>query len=184
MEKDVTISDWVNQYTDEMFRWAYQKTSSSDIARDMVQDTFLAASEKFESFKGNSTPKTWLFAILNHKIIDHYRKKAKQPTVSGDQLFSNVFNENGSWQQSQAPRDWHEENTNLLDDSDFLKVLQKCMEELPENWYACVKLKYIMNKSGAEICQELKIAQTNYWQIIHRAKLQLRGCLESKWFAN
>ncbi|MFW5757222.1 MAG: sigma-70 family RNA polymerase sigma factor [Bacteroidota bacterium] len=184
MEKNRKISEWVNQFTDEMFRWAYQKTSSSETASDLVQDTFLAASEKFESFKGKSTAKTWLFAILNHKIIDHYRKKAKQSTVSDDQLLSAVFNENGSWNQSNTPYDWQEEKTNLLDDTNFLKVFQQCMEDLPENWYACVKLKYILNKTGTEICQELNIAQTNYWQIIHRAKLQLRGCLEKNWFAS
>jgi hypothetical protein len=32
------------------------------------------------------------------------------------------------------------------------------------------------------ICQELELSTTNYWQIIHRAKLQLRHCLENKWF--
>ena len=68
--------------------------------------------------------------------------------------------------------------------SDFQKVLQKCLDALPEQWNMCVKLKYLTEKSGEEICQELNIAPTNYWQIVHRAKLQLRNCVENNWFKN
>jgi len=37
-------------------------------------------------------------------------------------------------------------------------------------------------KKGDLICQELDIAPTNFWQILYRAKLQLRKCLELNWF--
>ena len=37
-------------------------------------------------------------------------------------------------------------------------------------------------KDCNEICQELEISPTNYWQILHRAKLQLRKCLELNWY--
>jgi RNA polymerase sigma-70 factor (ECF subfamily) len=37
-------------------------------------------------------------------------------------------------------------------------------------------------KKGELICQELGITDTNFWQILHRAKLQLRKCIELNWF--
>jgi RNA polymerase sigma-70 factor (ECF subfamily) len=52
----------------------------------------------------------------------------------------------------------------------------------PKKWNLCVKLKYLSGKRGEEICQELEISTSNYWQIIHRAKLQLRDCVGSNWF--
>lgn len=58
------------------------------------------------------------------------------------------------------------------------------MDNLPEQWNACVKLKYLMQKKGEEICQELDITPTNFWQIMHRAKLNLRDCVETNWFNN
>jgi len=182
MEKNLLLSDWVEQYTDEMCAWAFHKTSSSELARDLVQDTFLAAHEKFDGFRGQSTPKTWLYSILNHKIIDHYRKKVRQPVDTGDEIFEGVFDAEGSWQTNHIPRNWHTEEGHLLDDEDFQRVLQKCLEALPDSWNTCVRLKYLLQKSGQEICQELNIAPTNYWQIIHRAKLQLRECIEHNWF--
>ena len=184
MAKHQLLSDWVAQFTDEMYAWAFHKTSSSELARDLVQDTFLAAFEKFEGYRGQSTPKTWLFSILNHKIIDHYRKKVRQPVNTGDEIFEGIFDAEGSWLANHSPRNWHTEEGHLLDDEDFQRVLKKCLEALPESWNTCVRLKYLLQKSGQEICQELNIATTNYWQIIHRAKLQLRECIEQNWFMN
>jgi RNA polymerase sigma-70 factor (ECF subfamily) len=55
---------------------AFFKTSSKEIAEDLVQDTFLAAFHKIDSFEGKSQPKTWLFS-LNNKVIDYYRLSAR-----------------------------------------------------------------------------------------------------------
>lgn len=175
------LSEWVEKFTDEMYSWALHKVSDVELARDLVQDTFLAASEKIETFKGESSPKTWLFAILNHKIIDVYRKKAGKEVKVVSSVFSKFFNENDDWKQERLPSDWDDDD-NLLDNYEFQAVLQKCFEALPEKWNACVKMKFLMGKKGNEICQELEIAPTNFWQMVHRAKLQLRDCVEINWF--
>ena len=183
--KNNDLTDWVNKFTEDLFKWAYHKTSSNEIAADLVQDTFLAAAEKIASFKGDSSPKTWLFSILNHKIIDHYRKKVNQPLAIEDQSFSNFFTDDGDWQEIRKPKDWQkEDDINMLDDDEFQQVLKKCMDVLPEKWSACVKLKYLSEKNGEDICQELDITPSNFWQIVHRAKLQLRDCVEKNWFHN
>ena len=88
------------------------------------------------------------------------------------------------WITEKSPQAWEESESHLLDDDEFQDILQKCLEALPEKWNLIVKLKYLMSKKGEEICQELDIAPTNYWQMIHRAKLQLRECIETSWFQN
>lgn len=182
--KDKDLTDWVNEFTNELYKWAYYKTSSVETAEDLVQETFLVAAQKMDSFKGDSSPKTWLFAILNHKIIDHYRKSIHKPVAMEVNTISTYFDEDGSWQQKKQPKDWQVEENHLLDDDEFQQILQKCLDALPEKWNTCVKLKYLTEKSGEDICQELGIAPTNFWQIVHRAKLQLRNCIENKWFKN
>jgi RNA polymerase sigma-70 factor (ECF subfamily) len=181
---DTTIESLVNQFTDDLLSWASYKVSDTELAKDLVQDTFLAVTEKIASFKGESSPKTWLFSILNYKIIDHYRAKIKRPLKLETQTFSNFFSDDGEWRPDKKPQDWHNDEKHLLDDADFQSILKKCMDALPEKWNTCVKLKYLMNKNGEEICQELGIAPTNFWQIMHRAKLNLRDCVESNWFNN
>ncbi len=148
----------------------------------MVQDTFLAAAENIKKFKGESSPKTWLFSILNHKIIDHYRKKINQSVSLDDQSISKFFDADGNWQESKRPGQWKEEDEkHILDDQEFQLALKNCLDALPDQWNLAVKLKYLTSKNGEEICQELRITTSNFWQIIHRAKLQLRDCVDKNW---
>ena len=184
MATDNRLIQWVTAYTSEMYSWARHKVSDSELAKDLVQDTFLAAAEKIGNFKGDSSPKTWLFSILNHKIIDVYRKKINQPVSIEEQFLSELFDKNGSWRMETRPQDWHEDEGHLLDDDEFQEVLQKCLEALPEKWNTSIRLKYLLEKNGEEICQELDLTPTNLWQIIHRAKLKLRDCVDKNWFKN
>jgi len=45
-----------------------------------------------------------------------------------------------------------------------------------------VELKYLDGTDSQSVCQKLEISQANFWQIMHRAKLLLKTCLENKWF--
>lgn len=178
------FNSWVKKYTKDLYDWAYYKTSSPETAEDLVQDTFLAATEKLSSFKKESSAKTWLFSILNHKIIDYFRKKVKSPEKIDDGFMTNYFDEDGQWRQNKQPKDWQHDDKHPLDDDDFQNVLKNCLDKLPEKWNICIKYKYLTDKKGDEICQELELSPTNYWQIIHRAKLELRNCIEKNWYKN
>ena len=177
-----TIKCWVELYSDSMYSWALHKTSSKETAEDLVQETFLAAVQSFEKFKGDSNPKTWLFAILNHKINDHYRSSYRKPVVDGNAIFETLFDSNDQWKPDQRPQQWADDTGHLLDNYEFQKTLHNCMNKLPDNWFAAIQLKFMEEKNGEMICQELGITDTNFWQILHRAKLQLRKCLELNWF--
>jgi RNA polymerase sigma-70 factor (ECF subfamily) len=177
-----TVSCWVELYTSKLLSWAHYKVSDKDLAKDLVQETFLVAVQSFHQFKANSEPKTWLLAILNHKIIDHYRKLVRSseiPLSNNDDLY---FTEEDHWKKEAAPKEWATNDPNLLDDESFNNVLKLCMGRLPKTWLAAVQLKYLEDKDGKIICQELGITQSNFWQMLHRAKLQLRACLENHWF--
>ena len=185
-----TVKCWVELYSDRMYAWALHKAGKPEIAEDLVQDTFLIAFHSFSKFEGKSEPLTWLYGILNNRIGDHFRKQFKESFVAdrtgssgaGSSLMETLFDESGSWRVEERPVAWAEEDTHLLDNPEFTSALQSCLEGLPDNWLASVRLKYLDGKKGEIICQELGIAPTNFWQILHRAKMQLRKCLELHWF--
>ncbi|MFO7825889.1 MAG: sigma-70 family RNA polymerase sigma factor [Cyclobacterium sp.] len=182
--KHVVVSEWVNSHGDYLFSWAYHKTGNREVAEDLVQEVFLAAVKNFEGFKEKSSPKTWLLKILNNKIIDHYRKSAKKTVHLDDQAFQfteTLFNANGNWKANGLEEAWSND-THLLDDPAFNDVMNVCIEDLPPRWRLAVISKYIFDKETLEICQELEISKTNYWQVLHRAKLLLKKCLEINWF--
>lgn len=176
------FEDWVNCFSDDLFSWAMHKTSSKETAEDLVQDTFLSAYHKMDTFEGKSEPKTWLFAILNNKIIDFYRKKSKQFIVSSEdyqqeiKTTDNFFDAHQKWKNSSDLTDQH-----WLDNPEFNAILLACMKDLPESWQFVIQSKYILDKKSADICQELQISMSNYWQISHRAKLLLKKCIELNW---
>lgn len=159
-----------------------QRLSSKELAEDLVQDTFVAAFNSFEKFEGKSNPKTWLIAILKNKITDHYRNSFKKPVVSGSEFMDVFFDENGSWKANQRPSGWNTDEGHLLDNPEFSEVLGQCMKHLPEHYAATLHLRFLEEKKTADICQELNITESNLWQKIHRAKIQLRKCLEEYWF--
>jgi RNA polymerase sigma-70 factor (ECF subfamily) len=184
------ITSWVSEFTDEMVSWAYYKTKHQALAEDFVQDTFLAAYKNFDKFRGKSSPKTWLFSILKNKITDHYRSKLHKSMVpesdiqkdGNDNILERFFDGNGDWMETRKPGNWDYEEGELLDNENFNKVLKLCMDLLNEKSFMAIQYKYFEGKEGKIICQELGITPTNFWQILHRAKLQLRECIDTNWF--
>lgn len=178
------------EYGDELYSWAYYRTSYKEVAEDLVQDTFLSAFQHINRFEGKSSPKTWLFSILNNKIIDYHRKNVRdivkpESAVFGESGFSILellFEKDGHWKKNLQPLDWKETESSLLDNAEFTIALKGCMNRLPVVWHSALQLKYLEEKEGTEICQELGISPSNFWQILHRAKMQLRQCLEKQWF--
>ncbi len=187
--KEHIITEWIENYSDSLYSWAFYKTSHRETAEDLVQETFISAFQGIDKFENKSNPKTWLFSILNNKIYDHHRQKFRNQLSNNyekefkteENIFNDFFDENDKWIREKRPQTW-DETQNLLDDNDFLNVLNYCMENLPETWYSSIQAKYLTEKDSKEICKDLGITPSNYWQILHRAKLQLRQCIEQNWF--
>ncbi len=178
---------WVQKYGDDLYAWAFHRTGKKVVAEDLVQETFLSALGSMEKFRGDSNEKTWLFSILKNKIIDYYRKafvkyemneSRMQPDHKETSFLNHFFDKHGSWNKSQRPSNWHDEEDNLLDDEEFRQILKLCLNSLPENWFALINLKFMEERKTPEVCKELGITPSNLWVIMHRAKLQLRACIE------
>lgn len=179
------ITEWVRLYTKDLLAWAQHRTSDPAAAEDLVQETFLAALERIASFRSDSQPRTWLFAILNNKIADHYRRTARSQTLPFDEerAVAEFFAADGHWTPSRRPAEWTDtDESQLLDDEEFRAILDECLAALPPQWHSCITLRFLSGADAEAICQELGLSQTNYWQVIHRAKLRLRECLQQHWF--
>lgn len=182
MTKNETIKNWIEQYSESLLRRAVYLLSDKTEAEDVVQEVFISAFSSYDSFEGKSKPLTWLMTILNRKVADFYRKKYKtEPQIKLDHF----FDETGSWRNDDVLNDWDASNkkTELLDDGDFNKTLEDCIEDLPSRWKIPMKMYYLEEKKAPEVSQELNISTTNLWKILQRSRMQLRECLEFNWFA-
>ncbi|MBA3682644.1 MAG: sigma-70 family RNA polymerase sigma factor [Bacteroidetes bacterium] len=181
--------NWSSIYADELFRYAMSKTGKAEVSEDLVQEAFLGALKAMGSFKGKSSERTWLFAILKFKIADHYRKASTKYEVNNSSFsfedksyLDNYFNGDGEWNDSSAPKGWGIDYSTSIENKELGNALNNCIDKLPENQRQLVLLKLVEEEETEKVCKELNITPTNYWVIIHRAKLQLRACLEKSWF--
>ncbi len=56
-----------------------------DAVEDVTQETFIAAMQAIQGYRGQSLFRTWLSALARHKVADYYRKQSRQPeTISLD----------------------------------------------------------------------------------------------------
>ena len=179
---------WVTHHADYLYNYAITRINEEEQARDLVQETFLAALERIDRFEGRSTERTWLTAILKNKIIDIYRKKSsslKNISMDSDaeQNDQDFFDPNdGHWKKAHQPQPFGiEDTTDALNDKEFNSILKKCMQKLPGLWLSVFTMKHMDDESTDFICSELKVTPSNFWVIIHRAKLNLRACLQKNW---
>lgn len=176
------IAAWVKLYTADMFAYTMSRISNTTVAEDIVQNVFLAALESYAKFEKKASPKTWLFSILKHKIADHYRQRYKQlENFQTSDASENLFDEHNRLIEPCSSIVWNTDDE-LLDNEEFLLALHQCIHELPKKMSTVVELKYLNGADSHLVCEQLQITQTNFWQIMHRAKLLLKSCLEKKWF--
>jgi RNA polymerase sigma-70 factor (ECF subfamily) len=184
IENKLNPGEWVEKHGDYLYNFAYSRVFVKELAEDLVQETFLSALSALKSFEGRGKESTWLTSILKNKIIDHYRKNSRAPIhQSIDEAYDSPFREDkpfkGHWEKDRIPRNWIPEGQKNLEKKDFEQALDNCLEKLPEHHAACFSLKVIEEMATKEICKELKISPSNLWVILHRARVQLRECLES-----
>lgn len=175
---------WVTNYADYLYRYAHSRVNDKAVAEDLVQETFLSAWKARERFEGRSSEKTWLSSILRNKIIDYYRKVlVKDEGISGKKETPiSFFSEDGSWMPEETGTDWNLDTGARLESKEFFEIFHGCVDVIKGKSKMAFALKYIDDKKTEDICKELSITPTNYWVLIHRAKLQLRKCLDTKWF--
>jgi len=183
-QKEQLFSQWVTDYSDMLYRYCLTRIDNEDISKDIVQEAFLAAWRNIEAYKGEASVKTWLFVILKSKLIDHYRKTSSTPVIEtllqvhDDHTF---FDEGDHWRREMHPRHWQVDFSNANDVQEFYKVFRGCGKKLKEIQNSVFIMKYVDGLESEEICKVMGLTTSNYWVIIHRAKVQLRACLEKNW---
>jgi RNA polymerase sigma-70 factor (ECF subfamily) len=175
---------WVDRHGDCLYRYALLRLRSPELAADLVQDTFVEALRARERFLGHSSERTWLVGILRHKILDHIRKAARQSMSASGAVTSGAgespFDRRGRWRHAQAR--WGAEPSRDLETREFWEIFGRCLSRLPAGIADAFLLRELDGLAAAEVQELLGITPASFWKRVHRARLQLRQCLETGWF--
>jgi RNA polymerase sigma-70 factor (ECF subfamily) len=178
--------EWVDHYGDQLYRYAFARVQNRMVAEDLVQETFLAALDGRDGFEGRSSEKTWLTAILKHKIIDHFRKMSRQRSIDEPEDLKKendyFFDEKGNWKEK--PERWDITPDQILHQKQFWKVFLRCLSELSERLGIAFSLRELEGLGCDEICKVLGVSSSNCWVMLYRARMLLRRCLGVNWFGD
>jgi RNA polymerase sigma-70 factor (TIGR02943 family) len=188
----LNVDNWVDNYTDYLYNFAFYKIGKVEEAEDIVQETFLSAFKGRENYKGDASEKTWLMAILKNKIVDYYRKPKVAESFSSyldqtENSFENSFfdeNNHNRWTEDIRDNYFSRAADGYLISKEFQKYLSICLEKMPPKLKEVFVSKYIEDEKTENICKEFGITSSNYWVIIFRSKTLLRTCLEKKGVLN
>ena len=181
---------WVDEHADALFAFAALRVRDPSAARDLVQETFLAALRAASGYAGRSNERAWLFGILRNKLVDYYRLKVREARLTQDDSFNpeegKFFQSQGlrkdAWKETLAPKAWAEPDESLVQ-KEFWRVLNRCLGRLPQKVAQVFVLREVDGLESEQICKELNLSANNFWVMSHRARLGLRRCLELHWFA-
>ncbi|MBU2997153.1 sigma-70 family RNA polymerase sigma factor [Cellulophaga baltica] len=175
---------WVDQYADYLFNYAVGRVSDAEIAKDIVQETFLAGLKSAKNFKGDASERTWLIAILKRKVIDHYRKiNSNKGKAEVRMSYSSNVDSEGDWLEEQVADPFSLLENDEIENEELGLAIQDCIVKLPKKQALVFQMKTIQGISTEDICNELGINPSNLWVMIHRSRGALMDCLNKNWFS-
>jgi RNA polymerase sigma factor (sigma-70 family) len=169
----------VNQLAEHLFRHESGKMlavltrlfgfPNYDLARDVVQDTLLAAMQHWKLHGIPDNPTGWLYATAKNKVLDRMRR---------DKLFAeisiNIAHEIQSEQQMQQHID-HLFLDHEIEDSQLRMMFACCHPSLPPEAQIALILRTLCGLSIPEIAKAFLSNDENINKRLYRAKEKIRS---------
>ena len=144
-----------------MYNTAVRIVKDSAIAEDVMQESFLSAFTKLETFKGEVTFGSWLKRIVINNSIYQYRKQQKKNEVALDDVIYKVEDDDG------IASDY------VFTEQKAQKVMET-MKQLKDNYRVSLTLHLIEGYDYDEISSIMNLSYANCRTTISRAKESLR----------
>jgi len=161
--RDLALKLLMDRYSDRVYRFAHAMTRSAAAADDVRQQVFFQAYRDLARFERRSSLRTWLFAIVRNRCLDH---------VKGQRRWWKRFGNPPPEDPEVEPPD--------LDRSRIGEVLAVCITKLAPAARTAVVMRYIEElayEEAAEITNELP---GTLQQRVARALKALRRCVSSR----
>ena len=174
---------WLADHGDYLYQYAYVRLRNRATAEDAVQETFLAGIQSLHRYHGSTPIRYWLRGILRYKVIDILRKQSREITVNDSDNAEILDSLKFKWFgiPNKNPSPWAFDPDKAYEQSEFWEIFYGCLSRLKRVAGIAFTLRELEGLSTEEICKELDMTPNNLWVVLHRARAQLKTCLESKW---
>jgi RNA polymerase sigma-70 factor (ECF subfamily) len=150
-----------------LYAYAVRAVGDRDAARDLVQETLLAAVAGRARFEGRAALRTWCIGILTHKVLDLFRARTRarlsDDAAAMDDLAEPI--------QRRPDR--------VVARRQALSLLDAGIRQLPELERLAVLLIDVEGEGRDEVCAQLGVTANHLRVLLHRGRHRLRRMLES-----
>ena len=157
----------IRKYQDRLYNGMVHVLRDQAEAEDVVQDAFILALTRLESFKGNSQFFTWLYRIAYNVAITRLRRR--KPTVSIQGTESTL--------QLTLPDDGPAPDSRMSQ-QESASQLMLAMERLSEEHRSILVLREMEGLEYEAISEILDLPVGTVRSRLHRARSQLKQLLE------
>lgn len=147
-------------YCKAMYNTACNYIKDDTIAQDIMQEAFIKAFKKIESFTGEASFGSWLKRIVINQSLD-WLKKQKLETVSIKEEVISIA-DNNNWE---------------IDNQINLKEIYRCIEVLPIKCKNVLKLYLLEGYDHQEVAEILQISEGSSRSQLSRGKNRLKELL-------
>ena len=158
----------VHKYQSRLFNTLLHVAGNREEAEDVMQEAFVQAFVKLESFRGDSAFYTWLYRIAFNISISRKRKKKPETSIDRQQELS------GS-----EPIDHGEQPTDRLLREERADQLHQAMAALHEEHRAVLTLREMEGFCYETIGEILDLPAGTVRSRLHRARMQLHNELKA-----
>ena len=158
-------------YLDDIYRFLYFKVNSREEAEDLASQVFLktwdyAQNKNLSDYK---TLKSLLYKVARNLVIDQYRQKSRQQTISYDK---NVKLKN----TIDSDQDVHSQAETAID----FNIISQKLFELKDEYREVLTLRFVNEMSITEIAEALEKSKGNVRVLIYRALQALREMVKEE----
>lgn len=146
-----------------LVRFAQRRLSDPALAEDAVHDVFEAVITGRAAFAGRSALRSWLTAVLKHKIVDLVRRRPLHDSLDDDE-----GNDEAMTQCATGPQP-----DELAEQRQRLAQTLARIDALPPALRDVMRLRVIDDLDTHEVCAALSISEDNLFVRLHRARKQL-----------
>lgn len=151
----------------ELLVYARSLTRETNTARDLVQDAFVVAFQKVNTFEVTRDFGSWMRGIVRNKWREWLRKNLRYELT--DEELSMVDATIAAWQAER-----------VAGSSSVFEALELCLEKLPDHLTETVHAFYYEGRSGDESSDHLGIAPAAVRKRLQRARDLLKDCLSNQ----
>lgn len=152
------------RHLSSVYRYVTARLASPEEAEDVTSDVFQRVWSSRRAYRGQGTPRAWIFAIAHKTLADHYRRRPPAPTAT----------------TTDDPVDGQPSPEESLIQDETANHVRRLLQQLSPTQQEVLRLRFAAELTYAEIATVIGKREDAVKKIAYRALEALRGSVNDE----